>query len=77
MVKGDFDCYKNELISLEGAPREVGGDFDCRENKLETLDGKPQKIGGKFEIEEDVHKRLKKKAIGDFFRNIFGENDER
>ena len=28
-------------------------------------------------IEEDVHKRLKKKAIGDFFRNILGGNDER
>lgn len=26
-VKGNFYCYNNELISLEGCPKLVGGDF--------------------------------------------------
>ena len=47
-VKGDFGCWSCEsLISLEGAPNEVGGDFDCREcDNLTSLKGSPKNISG-------------------------------
>jgi len=48
IVAGDFICYNNKLINLEGAPREVGGDFNCSENKLTTLEGGPIRVGGEF-----------------------------
>jgi hypothetical protein len=32
-VAGSFYCSSNQLVSLEGCPREVGGWFDCRNNK--------------------------------------------
>jgi hypothetical protein len=47
-VGGGFDCIKNGLTTLEGAPQEVGGDFDCSYNKLTTLEGTPKKVGGDF-----------------------------
>ena len=47
-VGGDFDCFSNNLTSLEGAPREVGGDFECSGNKLTTLEGGPREVGGDF-----------------------------
>ena len=48
VVKGNFDCRYNKLISLEGAPQEVGGDFSCSYNKLTSLKGAPQEVGGDF-----------------------------
>ena len=33
-VTGNFDCYGNDLTTLEGAPREVGDHFDCSHNYL-------------------------------------------
>jgi len=47
-VSGDFDCYDNQLTTLEGAPKEVGEDFDCRYNQLTTLEGAPREVGGDF-----------------------------
>ena len=47
-VSGDFDCDRNYLTSLEGAPQEVGGEFNCSENKLTSLKGAPQKVDGDF-----------------------------
>ena len=38
-VSGNFDCFRNQLTSLEGCPKEVGGYFSCSNNKLSTLDG--------------------------------------
>ena len=47
-VDGEFDCSGcKELISLEGAPKEVGGHFfayDC--SKLTSLEGAPKEVGG-------------------------------
>jgi hypothetical protein len=47
-VSGDFLCYNNQLITLEGAPGHVGRGFDCSSNKLITLDGAPGHVGGRF-----------------------------
>jgi hypothetical protein len=49
-VKGDFSCSGcDNLVSLEGAPREVGGYFDCDycEN-LTSLEGAPERVEGNF-----------------------------
>ena len=47
-VTGDFSCFDLGLISLEGAPQEVGGDFDCSYNQLTSLEGASKKVGGDF-----------------------------
>ena len=47
-VKGNFDCYGNNLTALRGAPSEVGGYFDCSWNKLTTLEGAPCKVERHF-----------------------------
>jgi len=47
-VSGDFDCSRNQLTSLEGAPREVGGHFYCSNNELTSLVGAPEDVGGYF-----------------------------
>ncbi len=48
IVKGDFDCYNNQLTSLEGAPQTVGKDFFCSDNQLTSLAGAPQTVGRNF-----------------------------
>jgi hypothetical protein len=47
-VSGNFWCVRNELTTLDGAPKEVGGDFSCSSNKLTTLDGAPKVVGVSF-----------------------------
>jgi hypothetical protein len=42
-VNGHFDCGKNKLTSLKGAPNTINGDFYCSENELTNLKGSPQK----------------------------------
>ena len=49
IVKRDFNCELNQLISLRGAPREVGRDFYCSLNELTSLEGAPKKVGGDFD----------------------------
>jgi hypothetical protein len=44
-VRGYFDCSNNQLVSLEGCPREVGGYFDCNNNQLVSLEGCPMEVG--------------------------------
>ena len=68
-VGGDFDCFSNNLTSLEGAPREVGGDFECSGNKLTTLEGGPREVGGDFICNNNKLTSLKgapEKVGGDF-----------
>ena len=50
VVNGDFSCeFCDSLITLKGAPKEVGGNFDCRRcRSLTTLEGAPKKVGGSF-----------------------------
>ena len=47
-VDGNFDCFSNQLTSLEGAPLEVMGGFWCSLNKLTSLQGAPSTVGGPF-----------------------------
>lgn len=42
-IEGYFDCSENNLISLEGSPKEVAGFFDCSSNQLTSLIGAPKK----------------------------------
>ncbi|MBR2274146.1 MAG: PcfJ domain-containing protein [Alphaproteobacteria bacterium] len=53
IVKGNFDCFENQLTSLEGVPQKVGRDFDCGRNQLTSLAGAPQKVGGHFKCSEN------------------------
>ena len=46
--KGNFDCFDNNLTSLDGAPVSVGGNFDCFDNNLTSLDRAPVSVGGNF-----------------------------
>jgi hypothetical protein len=39
IINGYFDCYNNNLTSLECSPQEVSGWFDCSNNKLTSLEG--------------------------------------
>ena len=47
-ITGDFDCSSLDLVSLKGAPIEVGGTFDCSYNQLTSLKGAPQEVGRNF-----------------------------
>jgi len=51
VVTGYFDCHRNKLTSLEGAPQSVGGVFTCSHNYLTSLEGAPQSVGGSFYID--------------------------
>ena len=50
-ITGKFDCSDLDLISLKGAPTEVGKSFNCYENQLTSLKGAPKKVGGSFECQ--------------------------
>ena len=58
-VTGDFKCLSLNLISLKGAPQEVGGWFSCPNNKLTSLEGAPQKVGGDFNCSNNKLTSLK------------------
>ena len=47
-VKGNFNCYYNQLTSLKGAPETVDGYFHCANNQLTSLEGAPQTVKGDF-----------------------------
>ena len=50
-VDGNFVCSVcDELISLEGAPKEIDGNFESDKcPKLTSLKGAPEKVGGDFD----------------------------
>jgi len=52
-VSGDFKCYNNSLITLEGSPDIVEGDFFCSGNNLTSLKGSPKKVGGDFDCSKN------------------------
>ena len=58
-VSGIFNCNNNRLITLKGAPREVGKGFCCNYNQLKDLKGAPQKVKGKFECNNNELETLK------------------
>ena len=47
-VSGFFNCSKNQLTSLKGAPYYVGRYFDCSRNNLTTLEDGPKTIIGDY-----------------------------
>ena len=58
-VNGSFNCYNNELKTLEGCPQTLDGDFNCSYNKLISLEGGPQTISGSFNCSDNYLKLLK------------------
>ena len=54
VVEGYFYCGYNNLISLEGAPIDVGGDFNCRDNYLASLKGAPKEVRGDFYCDNNL-----------------------
>ena len=57
-VKGHFNCSNNNLVSLEGAPEEVGGSFFCNNNNLTTLKGSPKVVKEYFDCSDNKLKSL-------------------
>lgn len=53
IVKGNFYCQRNKLVSLYGSPKEVGENFVCSDNKLETLKYAPTKVNGFFNCSDN------------------------
>ena len=47
-VEGIFNCSRNTLSNLKGAPHTVGGDFSCNKNNLTSLKGAPHTVNGSF-----------------------------
>jgi len=69
IIKGDFNCTNNKLISLENGPVKVSGDFICHHNELTNLEGCPKEINGDFTCKDNQLTSLKggpMKVNGDF-----------
>lgn len=69
VVKGNFSCANNNLVTLEGAPKYVGGYFSCDGNMLETLKGAPQFVDGSFSARRNKLTSLESAPVfvgGDF-----------
>jgi len=49
LIKGNFNCCWNKLITLQGAPKTVEGNFSCYDNRLVDLKGAPKTIEGHFD----------------------------
>ena len=47
-VTDTFDCSRNSLTSLEGAPQKVGESFYCSDNQITSLEGSPRIVRGGF-----------------------------
>ena len=48
-IIGDFECDRNQLITLKGSPKSVVGNFDCSGNQLTSLEYCPESVGGNFD----------------------------
>ena len=71
-VDGNFDCSAcTELISLEGAPKEVIGYFVCSDcPNLISLEGAPKEVGGGFSCSycgELISLEGAPEKVGEFF----------
>ena len=49
-IHGFFDCGKNQLKTLKGAPEFVEGTFACDYNELESIKEAPKRVKGSFSI---------------------------
>tara|TARA_B000000477_G_scaffold27486_1_gene23616 strand:+ start:62 stop:532 length:471 start_codon:yes stop_codon:yes gene_type:complete len=71
-VYGHFNCYSNNLTTLENSPRFVKGDFVCSWNKLTNLSGGPIEVTGDFYCHYNKLTSIKNgptKLKGNFFTN--------
>ena len=69
VVTGFFSCYKNQLTSLRGCPKEIGKFFDCSYNNLTSLRGAPKKVEDLFDCSNNQLTTLEgapKEVGGDF-----------
>jgi hypothetical protein len=48
IVAADFNCGRNNLLSLHGSPYVVIGNYYCNNNKLTSLKGASDKVGRSF-----------------------------
>ena len=66
---GSISCRSSSLVSLKGAPKEVGGSFYCSGNALTTLKGAPEKVGGNFDCPYNKLTSLKgaPEKVGGYF----------
>lgn len=48
-VTGWFECNRNGLTTLEGAPQYVGKSFSIYDNDVTTFKGGPKYVGGRFD----------------------------
>ena len=71
-IGGSFDCSRNLLKSLVGAPVSVGGYFECYDNDLTSLVGSPTSVGGDFHCYDNVVKFTEEqvRAVCDVKGNI-------
>ena len=71
VVKGDFNCSGNGLISLRGCPREVRlGNFLCNHNQLTSLEGVPKKVEKIFDCSNNKLTSLEgapENVVGSFY----------
>lgn len=68
----NFLCRNNQLVNLEGSPKEVGGYFSCDRNKLVTLKGGPSEVAGGFDCSDNQLVNLvgsPKEVVGSFYCN--------
>ena len=73
VVKGDFDCSYNQLITLKGSPIEVKDNFYCHNNRLTSLEGAPKKVNVRFQCDNNQLTSLKgapKEVGGDFICSL-------
>ncbi len=61
VVKGNFNCSANNLITLKNMPK-VLGSIDCSQNELCSLEGAPQEINGSFICRDNPHLKSLKGA---------------
>lgn len=47
-VTNSLYLYKNNLVTLQGCPKEVGEIFDCSYNKLKSLKDSPKVVGSHY-----------------------------
>jgi hypothetical protein len=71
-VTGSFFCSNNNLVSLEGAPKEVGVNFWCSSNKLTSLEGCPHTVGCHFHCQDNQLTSFEgvQKIGGDFYCEV-------
>ena len=61
IVRGDFVCHTNNLVSLKNSPREIYGFTSFSDNMLESLEGNLETIVGSLNISNNPLKTFKGK----------------